>query len=250
MTTTGLTVITAAFELLNVFQPSEEIPSPDAQSALGWLNRMLSGWAQQQNTIPSQARVVTPLVSGKGGPANPYTIGVGGDINVVKPANQQSIVGVACLLGASTPPVEIPRGYFTDDGWQAQQIKDLTNSLFTDLYYNPTFTNSGLGTIQLWPVPLDSINSLVLYINQALTQFVTLTTIYQIPDGYEDALVYNLARRIAKPWGATVDADTIQMAKTTLGVIQRSNLHLSDLPNDCVFENPRGFYNINTGTGG
>lgn len=246
MITTGLTIVKAAFELLNVFQPSEQIPGPDAIAALGWLNRMVSGWAQQQNTIPSIARHVFPLVSGKGGPANPYTIGVGGDLNIPKPANQQAIVAVSCLLGASTPPVEIPRGYFTDDGWQSTQIKDLTNSLFTDLYYSPTFA-AGLGTVQLWPVPLDVINSLVLYVQEALTQFVNLSAQYQIPDGYEDALVYNLARRIYKPWGATIDGDTIQMAKSTLGVVQRSNLRVSDLANDCVFENPLGWYNINTG---
>lgn len=247
MTTTGLTVIRGAFELLNVFQPSEEIPGADAQSALGWLNRMVSGWAQQATTIPSQARVVTPLVSGKGGPANPYTIGVGGDLNIVKPANQSSIVGVACLLGASTPQVEIPRGYFTDDGWQATAIKDLTNVLFTYVYYNPTFTNAGLGTIQLWPIPLETVNSLVLYVSQALTQLASLTAVYQIPDGYEDALIYNLARRIYKPWGATLDQDTIDMAGSTLRLIKRSNVHLSDLPNDTILTAGRTGYNIQTG---
>lgn len=243
MTTTGLTVIKAAFELLNVFQPSEQIPQPDAQSALGWLNRMMSGWAQQANTIPSIARHVFPIVSAKA----EYSIGIGGELNIVKPANQQSIAAVGLLLGASVSPVEIPRGYLTDDGWQSIQIKALTNSLFTDLYYNPTFTTAGLGTVNLWPVPLDSVNSLVIYVAEALTQFVNLFTVYQIPDGYEDALVYNLARRLYKPWGATIDADTIQMAKNTLGVIQRSNLRLTDLGNDLIFENPRGFYNINTG---
>ncbi len=246
MSTTALTVITAAFQLLNVFQPSEPIPSTDAQAALGWLNRMLSGWAQQSTTIPSIARNIFPIVSGKG----EYTIGTGGDLNIVKPANQQSIVAVGLLLGASVPPVEIPRGIFTDDGWQSTRIKGLTNSLFTDLYYNPTFTTSGFGTIDLWPIPLDATNSLVLYVAEALTQFATLTTVYQIPYGYEDALIYNLARRLAKPFGATVDQDLIDMAVSTLRLIKRSNVKVSDLPNDAVLKYARSGYNIDTGTGG
>lgn len=243
MTTTGLTVIRAAFELLNVFQPGESIPSPDAQAALGWLNRMLSGWAQQKATIPSIAQQVVPLVSGKA----TYTIGVGGDIAIVKPANQASIVSVGLLLGASVPPVEIPRSYLTDAGWQAIAIKSLTNSLFTSVYYNPTFTTTGLGTVSLWPVPLDATNSLVLYVSQALTQFTTLTALYQVPDGYEDALVYNLARRIYKPWGATLDQDIIDMAGSTLRLIKRSNVHLDDLPNDVSVPQPSHGYNIETG---
>lgn len=247
MATTALVVITAAFELLNVFQPSESVPGPDATAALGWLNRMMSSWAQQYTTIPAIARTVVPLVSGKGGVSNPYTIGIGGDINIAKPASPQNISAVALQLNASTPPVEIPRGIMTDDGWQSTQIKGLTNSLFTDLYYTAT---SPLGTINLWPIPLDATNSLVLYIAQALTQFANLTAQYQIPDGYEDALVFNLAKRLAKPWGATVDPALVQDAYASLCLIKRSNVRLTDLPNDLVFQRPRGFYNINTGTGG
>lgn len=247
MATSALIIIRASFELLNVFQPSEAVPGADAQAALGWLNRMVSSWAQQTWTIPSIARTVKPLTSGKGGPSNPYTIGIGGDINIAKPANQAAISAVGLLLGASTPPVEIPRGYMTDDGWQSTQIKDLTNSLFTDLYYSPT---SPLGTIQLWPVPLDATNSLVLYVLQTLTRFVDLTSLYEVPEGYEDALVYNLARRIAKPWGGVLDAEDIAMATSSLSLIKRSNLRLTDLPNEMAWHNPRGFYDINTGTGG
>lgn len=243
MTTTALSVITAAFELGNVFQAGDPIPAADSQAALGWLNRMVSGWAQQASTIPAIARHVFALVSGKA----EYSIGIGGDLNIVKPANQNSIVAVGLLLGASTPPVEIPRGLLTDDGWQSVQIKGLTNSLFTDLYYNPTFAATGLGTINLWPIPLDSVNSLVLYVAQALTQFVDLTTVYQVPDGLEEVLIYNLWRRLAKPWGRVLEADDLAMAGSTLRAFKRSNLKLSDLPNDLLFQHARGFYNIDTG---
>src|SRR5271154_738646 len=244
-TVTGLSVVTAAFEELEVFQPGQSIPPADTTSALARLNRMISGWAQLQFTIPAIARFVFPLVSGKGGTANPYSIGLGGDLNIAKPANQAAITSVGCLLNASTPPVEIPRGMMTDDGWANTRIKDLTNSLFTLLYYNPTFTVAGLGTVQLWPVPLDATNSLVLYVQQALVAFADLVTVYQVPDGVEDALVYGLAKKLAKPWGSTVDLTAEAM--NALKIVKGSNLRLLDLPNDCVTENPRGGYNINTG---
>jgi len=75
MATTALAIITASFEILNVFMQGESIDAKHSQSALGFLNRMTSGWAQQTLTIPAIARVIFALTAGKGGPSNPYTIG-------------------------------------------------------------------------------------------------------------------------------------------------------------------------------
>jgi hypothetical protein len=134
-----------------------------------------------------------------------------------------------------------------NDGWQSTQIKDLTNTLFTSLYYNPTVA-SGFGEINLWPVPDNAINSLVLYVQQALTDFSSLTQTYQIPDGYEEAIVYNLAKRLAKPYGSTLDF-TLEAA-TSLSLLKRANVQLADLPNDAVMHAQRnGLYNINVGNG-
>ncbi len=212
---------------------------------------MIGSWAQQNLTIPTIAREVFPLIANKGGPSNPYTIGIGGNLNTARPPNQSSISGVGLLLNTSSPVVEIPRAMLTDDAWEAVQVKELGNPLFTDLYYNPTYT-SNLGTINLWPVPDGSQNtSLVLYLQKALTAFADLTTEYDFPPAYEEAMVYNLCRRIAKPWGATLDADVLNMASTSLSLIKRSNVKLTDLPTDpALTANNRFSYNIQTGLGG
>lgn len=246
--TSALAIETAAFEVLNVFQQGNPIPPADAQSALGFLNRMVGNWAQQALTIPAVVRDVFPLVAGKGGPSNPYTIGIGGDLNTAKPPNQSSITGVGQLLNQSiTSITEIPCAYYTDDGYQAIQIKELPNGLFTGLYYNPVFT-AGFGSINLWPVPNIGINSLVLYSQKALTRFTSLTALYIVPDGYEEALVYNLARRIAKPWGGTLDSDLVQMATNSLATIKRSNVKMADMPNDYAqMSDLRYGYNVNVG---
>ena len=244
MSTSAQVIIRGAFGELNVYQPSEPIPGPDAIDALGRLNWMMGAWRQQPLTVPSIARVVVPLVANKGGPSNPYTIGPGGAIAQPKPPNQAAIVAVSLLLNASTPPVEIPRGIFTDAGWNAIKIKDLGNALFTNLYYNPTFAD-GLGAITLWPVPNATGNSLVLYLLQTLPAFTSLTAAYAVPDGYEEALIYNLAKRLAKPWGSTVDLTN--EAAASLRLIKRANVKLSDLMNDAMFDYQR-LYNINSGS--
>lgn len=246
--TSALAIETEVFSILNVYQVGEPVSNADAQGLLRFLNRMLGAWALQNLTIPAIARDIFPIVAGKGGPSNPYTIGTGGDLNIARPPTQSNITGAGLLLNASVPlPVEIPRTVLTDDAWQAIQIKDLTSTLFTSIYYNAVYANS-LGTINLWPIPDNTLNSLVLYTQKALVQFADLTTQYVLPDGMEEAIIYNLARRAAKPWGATVDSDLAQMATNSLSQIKRSNVKMADMPNDFAGISQRPFgYDIQTG---
>lgn len=249
-TITGLSLITDAFSELNVLLPNEAPSANDAQFGLRALNRMLGQWALQSFTIPAVARVTTPAVVGQGSTANPYTIGIGGTINVPRPPSQAAIVGVGLLLNNSTPPVEIPRALLTDDAYQGIPVKDLTNSLFTGLYYNPTVP---LGTINLWPVTSVAGNTLVLYLQQALSAFVDLTTVYSVQDGAEEALYYNLAKRLIVPYGragSQVAIDITQMAGSSLMILKRANVKMSDLANDFAYGPavPGGHgYDIQTG---
>lgn len=249
--TSGQIIVRAAARILQVFMAAEQVPSAEAQEGLEFLNRMIGSWANQSLTIPAVARVVAPLVAGKGGPSNPYTIGVGGDVNTVRPSSQKNITGVGCLLApvASSPAVEIPRALYTDDGYNGIFVKELTNALFTGLWYNPTYT-TGFGTVNLWPVPNNTLNSLVLYVQQPLAQFADLFTLYYVGDGVEQALIDNLVTKLAKPWGATLDADMRLDASLSLMTVKRANVKMTDMPNDLVMRNARGGYDINTGQGG
>jgi hypothetical protein len=241
----GLSLVTAAFELLQVFQPGASIDNAEAESARGILNRMLGQWAIQSFTIPAVARFTAALVVAKGGPSNPYTIGIGADLNTQRPPTQSHVLGAGLLLNATTPVVELPRAVYTDDQYRGVAVKELASSLFTGVWYNPTYVTGGYGTVQLYPVPNTAANSLVLYLQQALSTFPNLTSTYALPDGYEDAIVTNLARRLAKPWGATLDPDLIDQANTSLRIVKRGNMKLCDLPN--YFSTGSGWYDIQTG---
>jgi hypothetical protein len=244
MSLTGLQAVTAAFALGNVFLPDEPIPAPDAQAALGFLDRMLGGWAQIRGTIPVVAREVFALVANQ----TSYSIGVGGDFNTARPPNQLSLTGASLVLTASTPPTEVPLTLFTDDQYQGITAKGLTSSQPTGLWYSPTFA-TGLGTIYPWPIPNVATNTLALYLEKAIAAFGDLTTAYTLPPGYDDAIIYNLWRRLAKPWGRTVDADDVQMATSTLLTVKRANVKMSDLQNDFAgaFGASGGRYNFMTG---
>jgi hypothetical protein len=150
-------------------------------------------------------------------------------------------------------PVEISRWVMTDDAYQSLQIKTLPNSQFTMVYYNPTFP---LGTIFLWPKPNTTINQLVLYLPLEFDGFADYVTDYTYPDrpGYTEAMEYNLAIRIAAPFGRKLTdyPDVVDLARESLGLIKRANNRLTDIPTDAklLTNTFRGGYNINTGQGG
>ncbi len=250
-TVTATQIMTDFFQALNIYQPGDAFNATDTTTLLRQLNLLIGQWAQQSLTIPAEQRLVFPLVSGKGSSTNPYTIGPGGDLNTTKPPNQSSLTGAGLLLNISTPPVEIPRGIMTNDGYDRERIKDLTSVLFTSVFYLPTFAG-GLGELFLWPVPTDLTNSLVLYTRTGLTAFADLTTVYSIPDGYDEALYLNLIVRAGKFFGRKPDADDRRDAMESLATVKRSNVQLSDLENDFggLGGGRGGRWNIQTGEGG
>lgn len=253
MSTTAIAIARTSFQLLNVFLPGESVPLADANAALTFLNLMIGGWAQQRGTIPVVAREVFAMIADKGGPSNPYTIGVGGNLNTARPPVQRSVEGVGLLLNPGTDSeTEVPYTMLTNDAWEAIQVKNLANSQFTAALYKPTYAN-GLGSLFLWPVPNVTTNSLVLYIQKQIAQFADLqTTSYDFPEGYDEALIYNLARRLQVPYGKTLDADAMVIARESLAAIKRNNLPLADMPTDMGWlgnGNLRSGYNIQTGNG-
>jgi hypothetical protein len=235
--TTALTLLTAALEELEVYQPGEPISDTDAQTCLGYLNRMIGSWAQQNLTIPAVIRHTFDIVGSQAS----YTVGTGGDFNMARPPNQNSITGAA-LLYPTSPVVESPLGLLTDDGYRLWPLKAQTATLPSVAYYNPTITAT-FGTLYLLPIPDNALYDLALYVEQPLSRFADLTTTYAFPDGYEECLVYQLARRVAKPFGRPFDQDLKDKADAALAVIKRSNMKLSAMSN---YFSGVGMYDINS----
>ena len=243
----ALDLITDAMQEIGAIGAGETPDSNDAALGLSRLNQMIGSWSLQPATIPVTAREVFDLTANQGGPDNPYTIGPGGDFDTTRP---NSIYAVAVLQNAGTSSeVEIPRALFTVDAYVVNQVKQLTNLFFTDCYYIPSFAN-GLGTIILWPIPTSTDYKLVLYLRKQLSTCTDLATDYDLPPGCQEAILYNLAIRLCKPFGRPVDPETSRMARQTLAIFKRGNLQVSDMPTDIALtSNNRYGYNIKTGTG-
>lgn len=243
MSTTAAIIVKGALQLVGVIDPEETPTNAQAQDGLRRLNMMLGQWALKGTTIPASARQVFAIVAGKGSTTNPYTMGPTGDL--VTTPRPLAILGAGLILGTPAPLVEVPLAVFTDNGWNGLAIKDLPSTQPTGVYYQPTYA-SGLGTLNLWPVPTITVNSLALYWKQPIANFANVTASYDLPQGADEPIEYGLAVRLARVYGAPLDPSMVVLAAGSLSTYKASNVEMSDLSQDFT-PNARPGYNINTG---
>lgn len=246
--TTANLLIATGLQMIGVLDPDDTMSAGQARQGLRALNLMTGLWSLFPTTSPVTSREVFDMTADKGGPDDPYTIGDGGDLDTARPPK---IIGCGLLLNPGTASeVEIPRAVITDDAWQLIQVKSLSNELFTDLYYNPTYEDD-LGTVNLWPVPSVDTNQLVIYRVAQLARFPSLSATVNLPEGTEEAIQMNVAVRLAPYYEKQPSPDVKEFARNSLAAIMRNNLPMSDLQQDPAITNSKaGGYNINTGMGG
>ena len=245
--TTANTLIATGLQMLGVLDPEDTMSAAQARQGLRALNLMVGLWALSPTTSPVTSREVFNLTAN----VQTYTIGPDGDFDTTRP---MGLTGAGLVLGNSSPPIEIPRAVITNDAWEAIQVKTLSNALFTEVYYNPTYADD-LGQISLWPVPDTSANQLVIYRVSQIARFPSLAATVDLPEGTEEAIQMNVTVRLAPYFTTSIDRASLEeiktFAKNALAAVMRNNLPLSDLQQDPAITNSKaGGYNINTGYGG
>lgn len=220
MSVVALDLITDAARICGRIGQGQQLSGSLQQDGFRRLNRMLSSWASQRLTIFQTIRALYPLVAGVGS----YTIGPGATFNQVRPI---WIAGAGVVATDVTPNLELPLDIIEDDQYRAIPLKALTSSLPRQLYYDTSLTDTGNGrsTIVFYPVPSGTRPlQLALYTPKPLGAFADLNnTTYTFPDGYEEAMQYQLARRWAPEFGVTLDPEIKQLAIEAFAVIKRAN---------------------------
>lgn len=241
---TASTIIRGALDLIGVLQAGATPDGNDLADSYRRLQNMMGQLGIQSLTAPTVGREVFPLVAGKGGPDNPYTMGPTGDFVTSRP---NGLTGAGLLLGNSVPAysTELPRTLYTDDAYEGIQIKNLANSLFTGVYFSATSPNAQIG---LWPVPDSALHKIVLYRLDQQGPFQSITAAYALPIGWDEMLEYQLAMRLATPFKRPVTPELREMAVTALAMVKRANYKDNDLATDpALTSNYGGGYNIDTG---
>lgn len=119
----------------------------------------------------------------------------------------------------STPPIRRPLAILTDLQWARIRVQDIPNTIPYALYNDRAYP---LATLYLYPQPLPGY-ILELYIWQLVPTFVNESDMVVLPPGYEDALVLNLACRLAPHFQRIVDSDLRQQARESLMRLESIN---------------------------
>jgi len=184
---TAQDLIKGAYRSIGVIGQGKTMSSFLAKNGLEALNQMLGMWSTQDFLIP--ARVSESLSIATAG--HEFTIGTGGDFDTDRPE-------------------EIVDGYVSSGG------TDYSLEVFTMGEYNDIRTkNVGIIPSRLWYEPSYPLGKIYLDGNigiaytlhidsyKPLTSFPTLTTAVSLPAGYEEAIKFNLALRLAPENGKT-----------------------------------------------
>lgn len=213
-------IISASLRKLGVLAvEAGETPTAAAATAgLDDLNMMLKSWATRRLV----ARALTLL--------GPFTL-VAADRDYTIAASGGNFTA-ACPLSVLSAYYRDPDDYdyplriLTREEYDGYHDKAVTTGAPDALFFDPGATQQATrtGTIYVYPVP-DSADTYKLYIEAlvSLTSFAALTTVYTLPDEYLEAIVYNLAVRLAPDYGRATPAEVAAIAKVSFDNICRLN---------------------------
>lgn len=188
--TNARSIINQAARKLGVVGRGQVMPADESQDALTALNSMIKGFSAGGGVAYNEKRQSYALTG-----ALSYSIGPSGDFNTTRP---DDISSAYVTVGTTDYPLnQINSQQYTEI--VAKNIQGIPDSFY---YQN----NTPLGRIFLYPNGVSGY-TLTLITREQDATFVDLTTDYNLPEGYEEMLVYNLALRLAPEYEKPVPAE-------------------------------------------
>ena len=204
-------LITDALIDLGVQDPAEAVPAEKAAQALRVLNRMISGWANEDLMVYTVDRTLFNLVGGQ----QTYTLGVGGTFNTPYPVRP----GQINLVSVVQNNVEIPIEILNDEQWRDITLKTVSSTFPLQMWANGNYP---LNVLYFWPIP-SVVNPLIMTVWGQITAFADVNAAISLPQGYEEAIVSNLAVKLSPGYGVQPSPVTIQTAQVSKMRIKTMN---------------------------
>lgn len=238
---TGGDLVRAAMRLIQVSAVDTDLTASELTDGIQSLNRMIDAWSLEELMLYQVIREQFELQSGQ----NPYSIGLGGDFNTTRPTK---IVGAYLTLNNGNIPVDYPMIVLNYDDYNAIRLKTLSTNFPGYLYYQPSFP---VGEVYIYPIfsPNDPSTQGPAYVTitswKPFDMVVDPTAYIALPPGYWEAIVFNLATRIAEEYQFDMRPSTLQLAQQALKKIKRMNQRTPTLQTDVALMNTSQLrYNI------
>lgn len=235
---TGRELINRSLRLIGGLAAGETASAAEEQDAFDTLRDLLDAWTVMRLTHHEVCREVFALV---GGTAT-YTLGDGGTWDHARPLWIEG----AGLLSTSTSGdvLEVPLEVLTTQRYAEVGIKGDSSAWPQQLYFDMGFPWI---TVTVLPTPSASGLSVALYLPTPPSLFADLSTDYDLPPAWAQALRYNLAVELAPEWGRSLDPVIAAKAQDSLGVLKRGNKRLEELTIDDALITQAAPFNCETG---
>jgi hypothetical protein len=242
MSASALTFVTWAMQDLGVLSAGATPDGGEGADGLSVLNQLADSWGLSRGLMYTLVRSTKTLASGTAS----YTLGSGGDINIVRPQYLEDARLVQDTVAAT--PVEVRLDILTDAQYAAWPQKTEQQGQSRAVWYDRSWT-AGLGRVYPLPIPNVGTTQLVLYTpGDPVGQFANLSTVYTFPHGYERALRKVLALELAPMYRVRPGVLLIRQASEAVASIQRSNVPRTTRENDrALTRQSGGVWDMNTG---
>lgn len=189
-------IINAALRKLTVSTPGYVVSSDDINNASTALNALVYAWHADGMPLWAIKEYTFNLTQG----VNQYSIGVGQTFNT--PAPLKVIQAYTRDLNSMT---DIPMNVYTHYDYNLLATKTAENpqGYPIHIWYEPQNQNQ-VGTIHLWPSPdaySQSYRTVTIVYQRPFEDFNASTDNPDFPQHWVEALIYNLADRLAPEYG-------------------------------------------------
>ena len=204
---TGQSLIEDSLLEIGVGSPNQSLPQSVLNHGLRALNRMWSSWSAELGPVYAITSETHSWPSG----SISQTIGSGGDIDTVRPIEIMS-------LQTQKDSLDYTPNRVSYEQFQTTVLKTVSTD-YPDVY--AYLKGNPLGTIYLFPVPASTL-TVTINSKKALSAFTMAGTI-DLPDGYEEAVLKNLAIELAPSHGKSVRQEVVLRARQSKDAIVQIN---------------------------
>ena len=235
--TTARAIIQDAFESIRVYSPGEQCLDADLARGLVTLNDMQDSWSNEALACFAFLEQSVTFTPGK----FQYSIGVGADIDTVRPLRLRHGFGAAYVL--DTTGNRYPLDVKEQDWWNLiGNISQVNANIPRYLFYDPQMP---WGVLNFYPIP--NIGYTAFWDSYlAFTRFPSLDTSIEFPPGYDLALKRNLGLALEPFYpNAIISQHLIISASESKGNIKRTNFKAPIAQYDsALVSKSRATYNI------
>ena len=205
--TAVIDVIASSLRIIGSASLGETIGAAKLANGLSAMNQMLGGWSAQPNSLYFVTEDTHTLVASTGS----YTIGSGGDIDTTRPIK---ILNAFVRDSTSDYSLEL-----IDRAKYDSIVAKGSTGFPQYLYYEPSMPT---GTIYLYPEPSSAYELHIKSLKPFSSSYAATDT-FALPPGYEEAIKFNLAIRLAPEYGRAVTQEVVALAVSTLNFIKTQN---------------------------